>query len=131
LGVVVIDSRKEGNQRLSKLAEQDILAKNRIIPVGEITGNKLADIEDLFEVGEYLDLYNKAFNASLEESDLVGADPIVSRIARHLKVERYDHGRPADMLLRDRDAFLPSLGASTLDRFESLFNRINSTLGVK
>lgn len=128
---VLIDSRKEGNQRLSKLADQGILAKNRIICVGEVVGPKVADIEDLFEPNEYLSLYNRAFNSTLTETDLVGKGPVVSRIARYLKQERFDHGRPADVLLRQRDSFLPSLGARTLDRFESLFQRINSTLGVK
>jgi ABC-type multidrug transport system ATPase subunit len=128
---VLIDSRKEGNQRLNNLAEQGILTKNRIILIGEITGKKLGDIEDLFEVPEYLTLYNSAFNATLKEMDLLGNDPIVSRIARHLKVDRFDHGRPADALLRERDVFLPTLSEATVNRFESLFIRINKTLGVK
>ena len=128
---VILDSRKEGNQRLSKLVDQGILAKNRIIGIGDIIGTKLADVEDLFDPGEYLQLYNRAFGASLAETDLQGNDPIVSRIARHLKVDRFDHGRPADALLRERDAFLPSLSHSTLDRFERLFGRINATLVTK
>jgi len=79
----------------------------------------------------YLTLYNKAFGAAIRATDLVGADPIVSRIARHIGVERFDHGRPADILLRQRDTFLPSLTPSTLDRFEKLFKRVNATLGMK
>jgi predicted ATP-dependent endonuclease of OLD family len=128
---VLLDSRKEGNQRLTKLADQGILAKNRIIGIGEITGTKCADIEDLFDPSEYLDLYNRAFRSSLTEAELLGTDPIVSRIARSLKQDRFDHGRPADVLLRQRDSFLPALSANTLNRFEALFKRINSTLGVK
>src|SRR5579863_450680 len=128
---VLLDSRKEGNQRLSKLVEQGILAKNRIIGIGEIIGVKLADLEDLFEPTEYLSLFNRAFGSTLTETDLVGTDPIVSRIARHIKQERFDHGRPADVLLRQRDTFLASLSPNTLDRFERLFKRVNATLGAK
>jgi hypothetical protein len=128
---VLLDSRKEGNQRLLKLVDQGILAKNRIIAVGEITGAKSADVEDLFEPAEYIDLYNRAFRSSLTEADLIGTDPIVARIARHLKQDRFDHGRPADVLMRQRDVFLPSLSTNTLNRFEALFKRINSTLGLK
>lgn len=128
---VILDSRKEGNQRLTRLVEQRILARNRIITVGEITGTRLADIEDLFEVSEYLDLYNRAFGSSVTQSDLVGNDPIVSQIARHIQKDRFDHGRPADVLLRQRDTFLPSLSGKTLERFERLFKRINSTIGTK
>jgi hypothetical protein len=51
------------------------------------------------------------------------------RIARMEGVERFDHGRPADVLLREREAVLTKLSEGTLKRFEDLFKRVNSTLG--
>jgi len=51
-------------------------------------------------------------------------------IARFEGVERFDHGRPADVLLRERDSVLSKLGKGTLTRFEELFKRINTTLGI-
>ncbi len=125
---VVLDSRKEGNQRLYRLAADKGLDKKRIILIGDVFGKNLADVEDVFSVGEYLELYNKAFASSVKETDLKGTDSIVSRIARYLGVDRFDHGRPADALLRERDTFLPKLGEDTLKRFEALFERINKTL---
>lgn len=125
---VLLDSRREGHQRLLKLADQSILRRNRIITIGEITGTKLADVEDLFTTDEYLKLYNQAFGASIKEPDLTGNDAIVSRIARFLGADRFDHGKPADALLRNRDKFLSSLSLSTLNQFEELFRRINTTL---
>src|SRR5205807_8524690 len=83
---VLIDSRREGNQRLQKMADQGILERNRIITVGEVTKTKMADIEDLFTVDEYLNLYNSAFGATIRSSDLNGTDALVSRIARFLKI---------------------------------------------
>ncbi len=128
---VVLDSRKEGNQRLGRLVDQGILSRSRIIAIGEITEGSLADVEDLFEPAEYLELFNRAFGTTIVEADLDGADRIVSRIARRLGLERFDHGRAADVLLRERDTFLGSLSANTLDRFERLFQRVNATLGQK
>jgi hypothetical protein len=125
---VVLDSRKEGHQRLGRLASDGYLAAQRIILIGDVLTQRLADIEDLFGIDEYLDLYNRAFGASIAETDLLGSDPIVSRIARHIGKDRFDHGRPADVFLRERDVFLPKLSDSTLKRFEALFTRINSTL---
>lgn len=125
---VLVDSRKEGHQRLNRLASDGHLAKQRIIMIGDVLGQRLGDIEDLFNVREYLDLYNRAFGASLTEGQLTGVDPIVLRIARHLGVDRFDHGRPADIFLRERDRILPSLSQETLGRFEALFDRINKTL---
>jgi hypothetical protein len=127
---VLVDSRKEGNQRLDRMAKDGYLEKQRIILVGEVLGRKTADIEDLFEVDEYLELYNKAFSKSLKATDLQGNDPIVARIARHEGVDRFDHGRPADVLLREREAILKTLSEETLKRFEDLFARINKTLGT-
>ncbi|HZP92166.1 MAG TPA: AAA family ATPase, partial [Burkholderiales bacterium] len=126
---VLVDSRKEGNQRLERMAKDGYLEKQRIILVGDVLGRKTGDIEDLFEDDEYVGLYNKAFGKTIKAKDLKGNDPIVARIARLEGVERYDHGRPADVLLRERDAVLATLSDDTLKRFEGLFKRINNTLG--
>jgi hypothetical protein len=55
----------------------------------------------------------------------------VNKIARHIGVQRFDHGRPADRLLRRRDEFLPKLSETTLKNFENLFVKVNATLTVK
>lgn len=125
---VLVDSRKEGHQKLERMAKDGHLEKQRIILVGDILGWKVGDIEDLFEADEYVGLYNSAFGKSLEAKDLRGNGSIVARIARHEGVNRYDHGRPADVLLRERESFLSTLSEDTLKRFESLFERINKTL---
>jgi predicted ATP-dependent endonuclease of OLD family len=125
---VLVDSRKEGNQRLERMAKDGYLEKQRIILIGDVLGRKTGDIEDLFEEDEYLGLYNKAFGKSIKAKDLKGNDPIVARIARHEGVDRYDHGRPADVMLREREAILSTLSEHTLKRFEDLFGRINKTL---
>jgi hypothetical protein len=124
---VLLDARKEGNQRLENLIGAEILKRNRLITVGEVIGRKSADIEDLFAKTDYVSLYNSAFKASLKESDLKGTDPIVSQIARHFGVPRFDHGKPADFLLRNREKVLPGLSGETLDNFENLFRVINAT----
>ena len=125
---VLVDSRKEGHQRLSNLAAGGYLAHKRILTVGQVLGRKLADIEDVFTIEDYLQLYNEAFGKTVNGGDLKGTDPIVRRIARHEGVEKFEHGRPADVLLRKRDELLPKLSDSTLERFEKLFKCLNATL---
>jgi len=126
---VLVDSRKEGHQKLERMAKDGYLEKQRIILIGEILKRKTGDIEDLFEVEEYLDLYNTAFSKKIKPQDLKGNDPIVARIARLEGVERFDHGRPADVLLRKREEILSKLSDQTLKHFEELFTRINNTFG--
>jgi predicted ATPase len=127
---VLLDARKEGNQRLENLVSAKILKKNRLVTIGDIIGAKAADLEDLFSTADYISLYNSAFKVTLKESDLTGTDAIVSRIARYLNVPRFDHGKPADYFLRNRDRILSGLGDETLDNFEKLFATVNSTLVV-
>ena len=124
---VLIDSQKAGHQRLERMADQGLLKKNRIIMVGQIVGRKFADIEDLFVLEDYLALYNAAFGTKLSAEKLTGTDPVLARIQRHTGAA-FDHGAPADTLLRRRDEFLPKLSADTLASFEKLFVAINATL---
>jgi hypothetical protein len=127
---VVVDSKKGGQQRLHQLAKDGYLEKQRLILLHEVLGKSGADIEDLFKEDDYLSLYNTAFTKKLNGADLKGTDPVVTRIARHEGVDRYDHGRPADIFLRDRDAVLKTLSDETLKNFEKLFDRINKTIAI-
>ena len=125
---VVVDARKEGHQRLTGFAKAGFLAEKRIITIGEITGGKMADIEDLFTKDDYVALYNAAFTKKIKAADLTGTDPIVQQIARAEGVARYDHNAPAEVLLRERAKRVAALSAETLGAFEALFRRINGTL---
>jgi energy-coupling factor transporter ATP-binding protein EcfA2 len=124
---VLVDSQKAGHQRLERMANQGLLQRNRIIMIGNIVDQKFADIEDLFAVDDYLKLYNAAFGAKLKASRLNGTDAIRARIERQTG-STFDHGAPADLLLRRRDQFLTGVSEETLNRFEKLFGVINETL---
>jgi hypothetical protein len=125
---VLVDSRKGGQQKLAKLADEGYLEKTRILTVGAVVGRKVADIEDVFSVPDYVRVYNLAFGDSIDAGALPGTDPIVNRIAREKGVKRFDHGKPADYLLRNKPAVLVALSEETLASFEKLFGAINATL---
>lgn len=125
---VLVDGRIDKHQRLVRLADSAILDDKRIVTVGETLERHDGDIEDLFSPDDYLELFNKSMGTSFELSTLTGSDPIVRRLARAMGVERFDHGKPADLFLRKRDEILPALSELTLDRFERVFDRVNSTL---
>jgi predicted ATPase len=125
---VIVDAKKGGNQRLNRMAQDGYLSNKRIITVGSITKNANADIGDLFSVGDYLKLYNCAFGASIKASELTGTDTLVKKIARHIGVDDFNHGKPADAFLRDSDKFLQNFSEHTLDNFQKLFSAVNKTL---
>ncbi|MDF1687888.1 MAG: AAA family ATPase [Parvibaculaceae bacterium] len=125
---VVVDSRKEGHQKLTALAKAGFLAETRIITIGEVIDQNMADIEDLFSKGDYVSIYNKAFGKKVKVADLTGSDPIVRQIARAEGGDRFNHEAPANALLRSKESILSELSEETLTAFEGLFKRINETL---
>ncbi|HET9410967.1 MAG TPA: AAA family ATPase [Candidatus Dormibacteraeota bacterium] len=126
MGVTVLVESKGGSEKLVELAKAGFLKPKRLVAVAEVTGAARADVEDLFEVDDYLALYNQAFGKSLRAADLPPGERILDRIKE--KEGDFDAGRPADALLRLRDKLLPPLRATTRARFEDLFRRINKTL---
>ena len=125
---VLVDSRREGHQKLNSLSKRGYLERTRIITVGQILDKDSGDIEDLFTPEEYLNIYNASFGKNLNPSQITGDDPLIKRIARAEGLSRFDHGKPADWLLRHRDELLPSLSDQTLSNFEKLFMAVNATL---
>lgn len=128
---VVVDARKEGNQKLAKLSRNGYLKSKKIITLNEIVVSKLADIEDLFSESDYLKLYNDTFGKTYKPEDLKGSDQIVNRLARLEDIPRFNHGRPADVFLRNRNKYLDELSDETLNNFEKLFEKINDTFEEK
>ena len=126
MGVTVLVESKGGSEKLVELAKAGFLKPKRLVAVAEVTGASRADVEDLFEVDDYLALYNQAFGKSLRAADLPPGERILDRIKE--KEGDFDAGRPADALLRLRDKLLPPLRPTTRARFEDLFRRINKTL---
>ena len=126
LGVTVLIDSRNGNEKLTELAKAGFLKPKRLVAVAEVTGAARADLEDLFEVDDYLALYNQAFGKALRAADLPSGERILERIKE--KEGEFDTDRPADALLRLRDKLLPPLKPATRARFEELFRRINKTL---
>jgi predicted ATPase len=124
---VLIDSGTQGAQRLTELGKRGLLDPNRLVTIGEVTGTKSADIEDVFAVDDYLAIYNAAFGQALAKADLPPGDRLVRRIAEKVG-DDFDHGVPADYFLRHRDEILPKLSKATLGGFEKLFEKLDGTL---
>lgn len=123
---VLLDVGSKPNQKLADLCARGLLEEKRIVLCSQVVGTPEADIEDLFEISEYLQLHNWVFRTDVQESDLATAGPILRRLERCLG-RKFSHDDAATELLRHRADFLSSISAKTLDRFEALFNVINNT----
>lgn len=129
---LLIDGTSKSTGKLDELVRNKSLPARRVISTNSVTSVSPSDIEDLFTPAEYLKLYNGAFGASLKVGDLNGKDRILARIGRAEGKPFTLHGKPAEHLLRmpDRSAYLKSLSAGTLERWEQLFKTINKTLSI-
>ncbi|WP_419837054.1 hypothetical protein [Candidatus Poriferisodalis sp.] len=108
------------------MVERGLLSSNRLIPTSIAALSSNADIEDLFDEDDYLNLYNKTFAASLTKSDLPPGDRIVKRLEN--QQGEFVHGEVAETLLRGYSDI--TMTDATLDRFAELIDVLNQTLGT-
>lgn len=122
---------QKGKKRIEDLIYHKIINEKALLFFDEFAANKngVSDIEDMFSPEEYLGIYNKAFSDNpVKLADLNSTDePIVKRIAEHLNIKRFNHYKPAIVLMRS--GYTSDLFSNdTLSRFEKLFTKINQIL---
>ncbi len=135
---VVVDSSTKDTGAVRRLRDNDQLAANGLIEISQITDTKDADIEDLFDRDFYLKLvslaYNKELPAPPTAADINAADPRVVRAVEtyfaqnNIADGKFDHYRPAAILLRQQATLLPQIGQDTINRGAQLLQRINTLL---
>ena len=133
---VVIDISANEKQRIANLQANGHLGNNALIQIGDITGAKNADIEDLFEPDFYLELVNAAYGSAfakpLTAQLIANGDPrIVQRVGAYFGTNglgEFNHYRPAAAFLQGQVQLLPKLSANTLNHVDDLFSRLNRLL---
>jgi hypothetical protein len=119
---------QKGRERIEQQIRDKIIADRAVLYFDAFTALNPADLEDLFDRGQYVDLFNTAFVSEhvIKLEDV--ADPntsIIQQINAAIGKQRFNHYRPAMALVRMSNSGLLELSAPTLDRFENLFKRIN------
>lgn len=121
---------QKGKQKVEDLIVTRIIKEKNIRFFNEFTNNgkAVADIEDLFDKDEYLNLFNQAFEkdySPIKVSDLdTSLDTILKQINKVIGKDRFNHYRPANKLNQlgvNKDFFKKQ----TLDNFEQMFKEIN------
>jgi hypothetical protein len=135
---VLIDSSTKDTGAVRRLRDNGQLARNGLVEISEFTGTGDADIEDLFERDFYLKLVNRAYVSELSqpvtEADLSPGDPrIVRAIEAYFRQHgiaggKFNHYRPAAVLLREQAALAPAISAATINRADRLFARLNGLI---
>jgi predicted ATP-dependent endonuclease of OLD family len=131
---VLMDIAKKDKQRVDNLKKNSFLTQRSIIELNQFTKNSEADIEDLFEVDEYIDLVKKAYSPLKDElmaSKLDRQPRIIKRIEAFIKKNNisvsYNHYKPSYIGLTCLGSEIV-LSDDTLKRFESMFITVNKLL---
>jgi len=124
---VIVDGRAGGNQRIDSMVQRGLLEPSKLFPLTEITGSREADLEDMFEPGLYLQFLRGSGVADLRVKDLPPGQRIVRRVEQALG-RKFDHYLPAAHFLQNQGPLLSGIADKTLDRFERLFEKINTAL---
>jgi len=126
-----IDSSSKS--KIEKLIFEKIIHQKKILFFDEFVDAKEADIEDLFEKKEYLNLFNSAFN-EYENVDTTDLNSEISRIVlqinKYFHSERYNHYRLANALASS-GAEIKDFSDETIGRFEKVFESVNSLFEQK
>jgi len=122
-------SDQKGKQRIDDLIKIKIIKDRNVRYFDEFvkTSNGKADIEDLFEKSEYLDMFNKAYTEykDFAEADLDSKMPnILQQINKLISKDHFNHYRPANQLAK-MSVDTKYFSKGTLDRFEAMFKELN------
>ena len=119
----------KGAQRITGLIQAKIIKDKNVLFFDEFTDDSYdkADIEDLFEKSEYLEIFHKAFphHKKLTIADLDDKKPtVLLQLKTAINGERFNHFKPSQCLLTMgvRSDFFSE---KTLERFENMFKVVN------
>lgn len=128
--ICLLDSYTDakGKAKLDNLVVQKIINQKNIRFFHEFLENRnRADIEDLFATKDYLKLFNEAFNeySDISETDLnTDIESILIQINQHLKIDRFNHYRPANQLVK-KGLSAKDFDKQTIENFAKVFTEIN------
>ncbi len=117
---------QSAKSRLNNMVVNRIINKNNILFYHDLIQSNHADIEDLFEKFDYIDLYNKTFDKQINGNQLSDDESILNQIKVLNNGKNFNHYTPANYLATNRDSI--SFSDKTLDNFENLFKKINKLL---
>ena len=117
-------TEQSAKKRLENMVAKNIIHKNKILFYHDILEREFADVEDLFAISDYIQLYNGEFNKSYEEKDFGEDESILSQLKEKNEGKDFNHYRPANFLAKNISDI--SLSEKTLENFEKLFKVVNS-----
>ncbi len=134
---VLVDFHKKDQQEIENLWKNKLMKKNKVYTYENFVPGDEADVEDMFDIGFYLDLVNGEYGSSISESDLKVRHPrITFKLESYLQLfpfprnAEYNHYRPARYFQESIETLESQLSESSLDRWREMFRCLNSLLSI-
>ncbi len=134
---VLVDISSKDQQQVEDLYKQKLLNKANVHTFGEFTGQKEADIEDMFGEDFYLGLVNAEFktalNKEIKAADLPKTDErllyrVEAAFQKRTSKAAFSHYRPARYFAHNSADLASNLPVECLERFEKAFVVLNDLL---
>lgn len=113
---------------IDNLVKKKIIKQKNLKFYSDFVDNlNIANIEDIFSIKEYLDLFNEAFKEynDINESDIDKSKTILDSINKIINKERFNHYIPAKLLV-SKGLKINDFEQNTIDKFEKMFIEINN-----
>ncbi|MEO1192928.1 MAG: AAA family ATPase [Pseudomonadota bacterium] len=134
----LLDIQNSDRAQIEDLYKKKLLKKKQVTTYADFTGEKQADVEDMFERDFYVSLVNAEFVNQLEfpiqVKSLNTKEPRTLRAVeaylndRPLSSGEFGHYRPARYFSENTAALWPKVADKTKDQFESAFTHLNALL---
>lgn len=116
-------------ERIRSAAEANGVAEDAIVVCSDLSGMPTnADIEDLFSAGDYLKLYNWAYDTPLGPDDLANTDEPILKKIESVRGEKFNHALPAHQLTAHHEEFFAEVSETTVKNFKALLEGLNATV---
>lgn len=135
----LIDFQTKDRQTIENLYKKKLLKKQNVLTFADFNKTPEADIEDMFGVDFYMRLINGEYYSHIQSPisviDLTSKKPrILQKLEDYFSDKplkdniKFNHFRPARYFVENISKFESDIPAETLDRFEKIFNTLNSIL---
>tara|TARA_B100000965_G_scaffold389201_1_gene394605 strand:+ start:3547 stop:5511 length:1965 start_codon:yes stop_codon:yes gene_type:complete len=134
----LLDVQDNDRPLIEDLYKKKLLNKKQVMTYADFVTPDEADIEDIFERDFYVGLINEEFKKQLpkaiKSASLNAKQPRILRAIEAylsdnpLKSGVFGHYRPARYLSENITALWPKVSDDTKDRFEAMFEKVNSLL---
>lgn len=121
-------TEQKSKANIENLIKNNVIKQRNLRFYNEFVDNlDIANIEDIFSVKDYLNLFNEEFKEynDINECDIDKSKTILDSINKTINKERFNHYKPAKLLV-SKGLEMNSFEQETIDRFEQIFIEINN-----